>query len=137
MTKRNTLILILAAGLASSACNYESFDERCIREAREFTEQQCPRRLDPCTILDSLTYDTQSRTLAYHYTVEGILDSAGVYTDDVISGFTKEVKNEVANSVQLRRYKQEKLNFDYVYISKSRGEECLRIKLTPKDYQEE
>ena len=41
MKKINTTLL-LGALLWFCACHFESFDERCAREAREYTEKQCP-----------------------------------------------------------------------------------------------
>ena len=67
--------LLLGALLGFCACHFESFDERCAREAREYTEKQCPRRMDQYTLMDSLTYDDHSRTLNYYYTLEGVLDN--------------------------------------------------------------
>ena len=69
MKKINTTLL-LGALLGFCACHFESFDERCAREAREYTEKQCPRRMDQYTLMDSLTYDDHSRTLNYYYTLE-------------------------------------------------------------------
>ena len=57
MKKINTTLL-LGTLLGVCACHFESFDERCAREAREYTEKQCPRRMDQYTLMDSLTYDT-------------------------------------------------------------------------------
>lgn len=126
---------LLAAALLLSGCNFESFDKRCQREAKEYTEQQCPRRLDPCTILDSMKYDINTRTLQYFYTLEGMLDSTNVLTDQVVAGFRKQLKDDIINSVQLRKYKEEGINFDYIYLSRSTGKTALKLKFTPKDYK--
>lgn len=135
MKKQKLFIPLLALTALLSACNFESFDKRCQREAEEYTEQQCPRRLDPCTVLDSMKYDLNTRTLQYYYTLEGFLDSTNVLTDQVVADFRKQLKNDLTNSVQLRKYKEEGINFDYIYLSKSTGETALKLKFTPKDYQ--
>lgn len=134
MKKRNLFIPALTAIFMFSGCNFESFDKRCQREAKEYTEQQCPRRLDPCTVLDSMNYDINSRTLQYYYTLEGMLDSTNILTDEVVTGFKKQLKDDIINSVQLRKYKEEGINFNYIYISKSSGKTSLKILFTPKDY---
>lgn len=126
---------LLATALLLSGCNFESFDKRCQREAKEYTEQQCPRRLDPCTVLDSMKYDINTRTLQYFYTLEGMLDSTNVLTDQVVAGFRKQLKDDIINSVQLRKYKEEGINFDYIYLSRSTGKTTLKLKFTPKDYR--
>ena len=80
MKKTTTLLLATLLGLA--ACQHESFDERCGREAREYTEKQCPRRMDDYTMMDSLTFDRASRTLTYYYTMEGMLDTDSMATPE-------------------------------------------------------
>lgn len=135
MKKLNLFIPLLSLTALLSSCNFESFDKRCQREAEEYTEQQCPRRLDPCTILDSMKYDTKTRTMAYYYTLEGMLDTTDVLTDEVAANFRKQLKQDIINSVQLRKYKEEGINFDYIYLSRSTGKTTLKLNFTPKDYQ--
>lgn len=135
MKKQKLFIPLLALTALLSGCNFESFDKRCQREAEEYTEQQCPRRLDPCTILDSMRYDTDSRTLQYYYTLEGMLDSANVLTDQIVAGFRKQLKQDIINSVQLRKYKEEGINFEYIYLSRSTGKTYMKLNFTPKEYE--
>lgn len=135
MKKRNLLFPIFTAALALGSCQFESFDKRCAREAKEYTEQHCPLRLDPCTVMDSLKYEPESRTLQYYYTLEGLLDSTDVLTDEVVAGFREQLREDIVNSVQLRKYKEENIHFNYIYISKSTGKTSLFIEFTPDEYK--
>lgn len=135
MKKKSYLFPILAAALFLGSCQFENFDERCTREAKEYTEQHCPLRIDPCTVLDSMTYDPEKRALQYSYTMEGILDSTQVLTPEVIEDFKKQVRSEIINSVQLRKYKAERINFSYCYKSKKTGNTVFEFRFTPTDYE--
>ena len=135
MKKKNYLFPILAAALFLGSCQFENFDERCAREAKEYTEQHCPLRIDPCTVLDSMTYASDKRTLQYYYTMEGLLDSTQILTPEVIADFKKQLEGEIVNSVQLRKYKEERINFRYCYKSKKSGKTVFDLRFTPEDYE--
>lgn len=133
--KKTTYILLLGVVGSFYACNFESFDERCAREAREHTERQCPRRMDPYTVMDSLTYDRQSHTLNYYYTLEGMLDNDTVMTPQIYDDLEKLLLRNVVQSVELKTYKEKGLNFAYRYYSKSTGKIRFQTLLTPEDYR--
>lgn len=135
MKRRILLLPIFAAATFLGGCQFESFDKRCAREAQEYTEQHCPLRVDPCTVLDSMKYEANSRTLQYYYTLEGLLDSTNILTPEVVDGFKQQLKNDIVNSVQLRKYKEERINFNYIYKSKRSGTTTLDIKFAPSDYE--
>ncbi len=132
MKKTTTLLLATLLGLA--ACQHESFDERCGREAREYTEKQCPRRMDDYTMMDSLTFDRASRTLTYYYTMEGMLDTDSMATPEFGEALETTLRKHIVNSVDLRSYKKEGLNFCYQYNSKSTGKVRYKVLFTPEDY---
>lgn len=112
----------------------ESFDDRCAREAREYTEKQCPHRMDEYTVMDSLTYDRQTRTLNYYYTLEGALDNDSVMTDQACEELKKMLHKDVINSVGLKSYKEKDINFRHCYYSKSSGKIRFQVRFTPEDY---
>lgn len=111
--------LLMAAGILS--CRFESFEERCQREAREYTEKQCPRRMDEYTVMDSVTFDIKNRTLSYFYTMEGVLDSDSVLTPEAIENFREVLGEHLKNSVELKTQKEEGVTFNYSYYSKATG----------------
>lgn len=135
MKRRILFFPIFAATVFFGSCQFESFDKRCVREAEEYTEQHCPLRVDPCTVLDSMKYEENSRTLQYYYTLEGLLDSTNILTPEVVDGFKQQLKNDIVNSVQLRKYKEERINFNYIYKSKTTGATTLDIRFAPSDYE--
>ena len=70
--KKLCIIAILALILAS--CQ-ESLEDRCEREAKEYTAKQCPIRIDKTTRMDSLTFERETHTIHYYYTLMGNADS--------------------------------------------------------------
>lgn len=133
MKKINTTLL-LGALLGFCACHFESFDERCAREAREYTEKQCPRRMDQYTLMDSLTYDDHSRTLNYYYTLEGVLDNNTVMNAQACESLKDLLRKNVVNSVDLKSYKEKGISFSYYYYSKASGKVRFHVRFTPEDY---
>lgn len=126
-------LLCLSALMLS--CNYESFEKRCMREAKEYTMKYCPKRMNDYTMMDSLTFDQTSNSLCYYYSLEGILDNDSIFSPDVTDTFTEQIKKELTNSVELKAYKEKDINFCYLYISKSTGKTLYRVNFTPEDYQ--
>ena len=55
-----------------SACQ-ETLEQRCQREAHTYTEKNCPALIAKDVTIDSLTFDKQSHTLCYAYTLGGVL----------------------------------------------------------------
>jgi ADP-ribose pyrophosphatase YjhB (NUDIX family) len=117
---------LLATGLMSS-CQFETFEERCQREAMEYTEKQCPRRMDDYTVMDSVTFDMAQRILTYHYTIEGDLDNDTVLTPQAIAHFQEILGEEVKNSVELKHQKEEGVTFRYTYHSKTTGKQRFNV----------
>jgi len=115
----------------------ENFDERCQREAKEYTRKFCPRRVEAFNTLDSTTYDMKTRTYYYWYTLSGKFD-----TPEAISALQQEyaslrtsVQKSLINSVELKKCKEEGINFTYVYRSASTGKNILELRFTKKDYR--
>lgn len=132
--KTPILLLVLSAALLG-ACRQETFEERCAREAREFTEKQCPRRLDPFTMMDSIVYDRSSRTVLYFYTLDGLMDVKVSFMQKLHDELQKLLIENVVNSTELKQHKESKMNFAYKYFSKSSGDLLFEVRVTPEDYQ--
>ena len=90
--------------------------------------------MDECTVMDSLTYDRQTRTLNYYYTVEGALDNDSVMTDQACEELKKMLHKNIINSVILKSYKENDINFRHCYYSKSSGKIRFQVRFTPEDY---
>lgn len=124
----------LLSVLLLASCGFENFDERCEREAQEYTQKQCPRRMDQYTMMDSLTYNKPTRTLTYYYTLEGVLDNDSVMTPDAGNILEANLKEAIINSVDLKTHKDKGINFCYCYHSKTTGKVRFTTTITQADY---
>ena len=110
-----------------------NFDERCRKEAQMQTKKVCPKVITPGITLDSITYDTKNRIMQYHYTMEGGYDD----TTTIAKGkndFVKALGNQIRNSIDLKKYKDNGIGFRYTYTSKSTKKTLIDESFTSKDY---
>ena len=124
-------ILMLLA--ASSSCT-ESFSDRCRREAREYTERQCPRPLGEYIVMDSMTYQETPQGFTYHQTVQGLLDNDSLIADPGISEFRDELCERIRQDISLKPYKDRDFTFRYRYTSASTGQLFTEVIIGPEDY---
>ncbi len=124
---------IMAILLLFAACQ-ESVDERLKREAQEFTEKQCPRKMMEGIMLDSMSYNVEKRTMQYYYTLSGDMDSQQ-RVDEVSPHFKEVLLQGIRNSVEIKKAKEEGVSFNYKYLSASTGGVLLDITYKKEDYQ--
>ena len=99
--------------LTFAACQ-ESLDERAAREAKMYTKKNCPAKISETVVMDSMTFEADTRTLHYYYTLTGIADSLGIEDmDEARSRLLAELKNTTA----LASFKEEGFRFAYTYRS--------------------
>ena len=107
------LFVFALMALTFSACQ-ESLDERAAREAKMYTKKNCPARISETVVMDSMTFEADTRTLHYYYTLTGMADSLGVEDrDEARSRLLAELKNSTA----LASFKEEGFRFAYTYHS--------------------
>ena len=133
----NKILAIACLGIlvAFSACKRETKDEKFKRDYEMFTQKECPKIMDEWTRMDSICYDIESRTLTEYYTVMGRLDADSIFADEELIGdYTEKLLASLKGSIQLKKYKDEGINFRYHYRSLSTGEVRLELTFTPEDY---
>lgn len=99
----NKIIAFTLALFALCGCQ-ESLEDKCAREAREYTEKNCPAKLGDNIIIDSMTFDKESRTLHYFYTLTGNADNR-VFVAKMFEGkceftFRKDPPKDMAEMVK-------------------------------------
>ena len=128
--RKSIVIIALTALLA--ACQ-ESLEEKAAREARVYTEKNCPAKLSETLRMDSLTFETATRTLHYYYTLTGTADVDSMQGQDNIR---QALLNELKNTTSVKAYKDAGYTFDYIYYSeKNPGKKLFEANFTTKDYQ--
>ena len=107
------LCMIASFALFLTACQ-ESLEDRCAREAKEFTRKNCPSKIEKNINIDSLTFERETHTLHYYYTLTGNADREGVMEE--INGLDI-LKENLKNSTAMKVYKENHYNFTYTYHS--------------------
>ena len=123
--------IISAITLLFVSCQ-ESLEDRCAREAQEYTRKNCPVRMDNTTTLDSMTFERATHTLHYHYKLTGMADQDSIAKKiDAVSILKKELKN----TTTLKLYKDNHYRFAYTFRSEKDPEKILiDVVFTDKDY---
>ncbi len=125
------LCMIASFALFLMACQ-ESLEDRCAREAKEFTRKNCPSRIEKNINIDSLTFERETHTLHYYYTLTGYADREGMMEE--INGLNI-LKENLKNSTAMKVYKENHYNFTYTYRSEKNPKKILlEVTLTDKDY---
>ncbi len=127
--KKFCVIALLAMMFA--ACQ-ESLEDRCAREAQEYTKKNCPAKLDNNTTLDSMVFERATHTLHYYYRLTGMADRDSILQEiDAVSL----LKSELKNTTSLRVYKENKYRFAYTFHSEKDPQKVLlEVVFTDKDY---
>jgi hypothetical protein len=123
--------IISAFALLFASCQ-ESLEDRCAREAQEYTRKNCPIPMDSNTTLDSLTFERETHTLHYHYKLTGFADQDSIVKNiDAVNVLKKELKN----TTTLKLYKDNHYRFAYTFRSEKDPEKILiDVVFTDKDY---
>lgn len=123
--------IISAFALLFASCQ-ESLEDRCAREAQEYTRKNCPIPMDSNTTLDSLTFERETHTLHYHYKLTGFADQDSIVKNiDAVNVLKKELKN----TTTLKLYKDNHYRFAYTFRSEKNPEKILiDVVFTDKDY---
>ena len=125
------VIVFASLALLFAACQ-ESLEDRCAREAKEYTKRNCPAHMEKNIIMDSLTFERATHTLHYYYRITGFADKEGML--DTLQA-TKLLKDGLKNTTAMKVYKDNGYNFTYTYHSeKDPKKVLLEVTLTEKDY---
>ena len=115
------LFVFAIMALTLTACQ-ESLEERAAREAQMYTKKNCPAKISETVIMDSMTFEAQTHTIHYYYTLTGNADNDSTLNpDEARTNLLAALKNTTALSV----YKKEKYRFAYTYHSEKSPETVL------------
>lgn len=125
-------VLFLATLLTMMACQ-ESLEEKAANEAKTYTRKNCPVTLSASIVLDSMTFDKNTHTFGYHYTMRGEMDTISAIEPDRMR---KQLLDGVKNMTAAKAYMDKGYGFRYVYHSEKEPAKVLFETLfTEKDYK--
>ena len=128
------MLCVAVAALVLTACT-ESFEDRCRREAREYTEKQCPRVLDSFVTIDSMAYIAEPQGFTYYYTVNDDGEMGELFTDAVKEEFLNQLRSNVRKDLSMKSYKEKGFILSYCYRSKVDGSVFMEASFGPEDYR--
>lgn len=128
------LMFLFLSPLLLASC-HESLEQRAAREAREFTEKNCPQDVNENMVYDSLTFDSSTRTFHYWYTISGRADD-----DAVIARSRKQISSQLLESIRsdigTKNYKEAGFGFAVTcHSAKQKGKVLFQQQFTQKDYK--
>lgn len=128
------LLLFFSAAVLLASC-HESLADKAARQCREFTEKNCPRQLQNGMVYDSLTFDRQTQTIHYWYTISGKADNAELIKRQRQS-LRSTLLESIKEDVQSVKYKDAGFGFAITcHSAKSPTEVLLDEHFTVKDYK--
>ncbi len=135
MKKKLTFLLIPLIGFCIISCQ-ETKNERFAREAKEYTERNCPQRItaDGTIVLDSMVFHgEEANEMVYYYSVntseEGVQQIIGQKDN-----LRQSMLSNIRNSVDLKHIKNAGLTLRYVYFSALTEHSILELRFTADDY---
>lgn len=119
---RKCLFIIVSALLITSC--QETLEQRCAREAKEYSEKHCPAPIAKGVTVDSMSFDVATHTLTYSYTLSGVVDDPAVISRN---NPREDMLQQLKNATAMKPYKDAGYNFRYIYYSsKDKGKNFLR-----------
>ena len=121
----------MMAALMCISCQ-ESLEDKCAKEAAEFTSKKCPSKIVENTEIDSMTFDKSTHTLAYWYKLTGKADNPIIFER---VNLRKSLVEQIKNSTSLQAYKDVGYKFRYVYRSQKENKIYFDATIARKDYK--
>lgn len=127
-------IIILTAflfALYATSCHHDSLEDRAAKETKEYTERYCPTPFIHNQRTDSLTFNRETSTISFYYTLQGDIDNAEIirkYHKKLIA----EIESELRQDTKNKAYKDAGFKFHYVYRSEKTGKILIEKTLSGK-----
>lgn len=115
------IIVCALAALLLTACQ-ESIEEKAAKEAQLFTRKNCPSPMGENLIVDSLSFERDTHTLHFYYTLTGNADSVELLNEDTVKTV---LLKELKNTTTMMAYKEAGFRFAYTYRSQKNSERII------------
>lgn len=128
-------LFYFALVLALCSSCHRSLEDRAAQECKEYTEKKCPTPVVDNVRLDSMVYESTTRTIHYYNTLVGMADNRLVI-DKQQGKLRQALKEGLRSDAGTKAYKDAGFNFQYTYHSEKKPSEVLfDATYTTKDYQ--
>ena len=129
-------LLLLVMLLAFTSCQEKKADF-FERDAREYTEKNCPMIMDKFTTLDSIVYVREENgpgDLVQYYTLNLSVEARNELMQK-LGELADANLGIIRNSIAFAKHKEEGVSFTYIYHDAMTGEKIVEYHFTKKDYQ--
>lgn len=117
--------------LALTAC--QQAKQKVFKLASDQINKECPMIIDDMTTMDSTTYSDGSNTLTYFYTLSDVDDP------EMVELIKKEMEEVLPKTIRetedLKIFRDAKVTFKYIYLSKENKQELFQITASPDMYK--
>ena len=128
-------LFYFALMLALCSSCHRSLEDRAAQECKEYTEKKCPTPVVDNVRLDSMVFESTTRTIHYYNTLVGTADNRLVI-DKQQGKLRQALKEGLRSDAGTKAYKDAGFNFQYTYHSEKKPSEVLfGATYTTKDYQ--
>ena len=128
-------LFYFALMLALCSSCHRSLEDRASQECKEYTEKKCPTPVVDNVRLDSMVFESTTRTIHYYNTLVGTADNRLVI-DKQQGKLRQALKEGLRSDAGTKAYKDAGFNFQYTYHSEKKPSEVLfDATYTTKDYQ--
>lgn len=129
------LVAALTTVLFLSSCQ-EKRQDRFEREAREYTEQHCPKRLDPVTTLDSMVFvqEGAAGNLIQYYTLN-LTDEQRTEVMNNLGEIGDQNLKVIRNSIVFNKQKEAGVDFTFIYYDATKGDKIVEYHFTKEEYE--
>jgi hypothetical protein len=125
------LLFLASFAMLAVACQ-ESLEQKAAKEARLYTQKNCPAQMSETLIMDSMAFEAETHTISYYYTLKGAADSIGAINKDEAR---QSLLTALKNTTSMMAYKEEGYNFAYIYRSQKSPKTILfETTFTKNDY---
>lgn len=109
-----TKLFFIAIGCFLLTSCQESLEDRAAKECKEYTQKHCPTPMVNNTRMDSMTYEPQTRTIHYYYSIYNEGDNkANVEANKQL--LQQILLNGIKTDTASKLYKEAGFNFRFTY----------------------
>ena len=128
------IFIVATTVLALMSC-HENLEDRCVREAKEYTEKYCPTPVVNSTRTDSVTFDKATKTYKYFCSFVDELDNPEIVKRNSQKLHSLLIK-EIKDNTSIKKLKEANYNFAYIiHSSKNPNKVLYQQTIRVKDYQ--
>lgn len=128
-----TFLLCIFIAVTSASCHKATLEDQAAKMAGDYTERYCPTPVKDMQRTDSITFDRETRTFNFYYTLTGRADSAE-NVNAAKNRITTALLNELKENMSYKTYKEAGYNFRYVFRSMRTHKVLYEHEFSKKNY---